>query len=63
MDDPLSRTEFDRLIARASKLDADGIGQLDLERARAIALEVGISPAAWDAALAERESAPVQAPA
>ena len=63
MDDPLSRAEFDRLIARASKLDADGIGQLDLERARAIALEVGISPAAWDAALAERESAPVQAPA
>ena len=59
MNDRLSRTDFDQLIARASTLDAEGIGQLDLERARAIALEVGISPEAWDAALLERAGTPV----
>jgi hypothetical protein len=58
MTDRLSRVDFDRLIARASTLDAEGIGQLDLARARAIAIEVGISPEAWDAALLERAKTP-----
>ena len=58
MSDRLSRHEFDRLLARASLLDAEGAGHLDLERARAIALEVGISPEAWDAALLEGPGTP-----
>lgn len=58
MTNQLSRADFDRLIARASKLDDEGIGQLDLERARVIAMEVGISPEAWETALQERALVP-----
>jgi len=50
----LSRTAFDRLIARAIKLDEEGNERIDLERARAIADELGISAPAWEAALRER---------
>ena len=50
----LSRVAFDRLIARAIKLDEEGNERIDLERARAIADELGISASAWEAALRER---------
>ena len=53
----LSRVAFDRLIARAIKLDEEGNERIDLERARAIADELGISAPAWEAALRERGGA------
>lgn len=51
----LSRIGFDRLIARALELEEAGNEQIDLERARAIATELGISASAWEGALRERE--------
>lgn len=53
----LSRLGFDRLISRALELEEEGNEQIDLERARAIASELGISAAAWEAAVREREAA------
>lgn len=58
MTDPgasLSRADLDRLIARASTLDAEGQERVDLDQARSIAQDLGISESAWNAALAERE--------
>jgi hypothetical protein len=52
----LSRVDFDHLIARAIKLDDEGNERIDLDRARAIAEDLGISASAWDSALRERES-------
>lgn len=51
----LSRIDFDRLIARALELEEAGTEQIDLERAREVATELGISASAWEAALRERE--------
>jgi hypothetical protein len=51
----LSQETFERLIARAIELDDAGNDRIEFERARAVAQELGISPAAWDAALRERE--------
>lgn len=50
----LSQDAFERLIARAVEMESAGSGRIDLERARAIALELGISAEAWEAALSER---------
>jgi hypothetical protein len=50
----LSQDTFDRLIARASELDEQGNARIDLALAREIALELGISAVAWDAAVKER---------
>ena len=53
----LSRVAFDRIIARAIRLDEEGLERIDVERARAIASELGVSAPAWDAALHEWEAA------
>jgi hypothetical protein len=53
----LSRIGFDRLIARALELEEAGNEQIDLERARAIAHELGIGDPAWEAALREQAAA------
>lgn len=50
----LSQDTFDLLIARASELDEEGNKRIDLALAREIALELGISAVAWDAAVKER---------
>jgi hypothetical protein len=49
-----SRDTFERLIGRALKLDDVRSDQISLAQAREIARELGISEAAWDAAIAER---------
>ena len=60
-----SRDTFERLIGRALKLDDVRSDQISLAQAREIARELGISDAAWDAAIAERRrprsSQPVRA--
>lgn len=53
----LSRLEFDRLMARASRRNDEGSERIDLERARAIAQDLGINAAAWDAAFHEEQAA------
>lgn len=49
----LSQDAFERLLARAVQIDDAGHERIDLDRARAIALEVGVSAEAWEAALRE----------
>ena len=59
MSDPskdVSRETLDRLIARAFELDEHRADRIRLTTAREIAAELGISEAAWDAAVAERTS-------
>ena len=45
-----------KLLARASELDAAAVGRSSVSELRAAALEAGISPAAFDEALAEMHS-------
>jgi len=52
--DDLSRDTLERLVGRAAELDARAAERVSLAEARAIALELGISATAWDAAVAER---------
>lgn len=54
----LSRSDFDRLLTRALELDAAGEERITQSRARGIAAELGISPNAWDAAVAEHDRHP-----
>ena len=49
----LSQDTFDRVLARAVELDEQGSTRLSAVRAREIALDVGVSPAAWDEAVSE----------
>lgn len=49
----LTQDAFERLLARAVQIDDAGHERIDLDRARAIALEVGVSAGAWEAALRE----------
>lgn len=51
----VSPDTLDRLIGRAIELDRPAVDRLTLAQAREIALELGISPSAWDAAVAEHE--------
>jgi hypothetical protein len=53
----LSRGGFDRVIARALEIDEEANDRIDLERARAIAHELGIGDSAWEAALREQAAA------
>jgi hypothetical protein len=53
----LSPDTLERLVARALELDERSRDRISLENAREIALELGISEAAWDVAVAERVSA------
>ena len=59
-DPNLPRAAFERIIGRAMEIDAQGKERIDLERAKAIASELGVSPAAWDAALLERTNTRVE---
>jgi hypothetical protein len=52
--DDLSRDTLERLVGRAAELDQHDAERVSLAQAREIALELGISAAAWDAAVAER---------
>jgi hypothetical protein len=52
--DGLSPDTLERLVARALELEESGHDRVSLARSRDIARELGISLAAWDAALAER---------
>ena len=54
-----SRDTFERLIARALKLDDVRAEQISLAQAREIVRELGISETAWDAAIAERRHQPL----
>ena len=49
----VSRDTLERLVARARELDEGGVGRISLMRAREIARDLGISDAAWAAALEE----------
>ncbi len=49
----LSRSEFDRIVARAIQLDEDGRERIDIAQATQIAQELGIAPDAWEAAVRE----------
>src|SRR4051812_42725635 len=53
-DNSISEETLKELLGRAAELDDDARQRIDLPRARAIANEVGISTAAWDAAIQER---------
>jgi hypothetical protein len=51
----VTRPAFEELIARALEIqDRDG-ERVELDRARAIALDLGVSPEAWATALEERQ--------
>jgi hypothetical protein len=52
----ISRDTLERLVARALELDERGTDRISLAKAREIALELGISEAAWDATVAEKVS-------
>jgi hypothetical protein len=54
----LSRSDFDRVVARAIQLDEAGQERIDLSRASEIARELGIAPDAWAAAVREFEQSP-----
>lgn len=49
----ISDEELKELVARAAVIDDAARQRVDLSRAKVIASEVGISTAAWDAAIAE----------
>ena len=49
----LSPETFERLIGRAVEIDDQGNERIDEVRAREIAAELGVSPAAWDTAIRE----------
>ena len=49
----LSESEAQRVLARAAEIDAQGGPSVPLERLRLAALEAGLTPAAFEAALAE----------
>jgi hypothetical protein len=49
----ISQDTFEHVLARAVELDEEGSRQLTAVRAREIALDLGVSPAAWDEAVAE----------
>jgi hypothetical protein len=59
----LSQDTFEKLIARASEIDAQGKALVDIERARQIAMDLGITPEAWNAAVREHSDAVAVAPA
>jgi hypothetical protein len=52
--DGLSPDTLERLVGRAAELDERAAERVTLAQAREIAMELGISAAAWDAAVAER---------
>lgn len=56
-DKSISEDTLKELVRRAAELDANAAGRIDLSRAKVIASEVGISTAAWDAAIQERSGA------
>lgn len=58
----LTQESFEQLLARAVELDDAGHERIDLDRARTIALEVGVSANSWDAALRERQQLSAIAP-
>ena len=49
----VTRDEFDRLVARAVELEEAGPERVTMSRAGQIAAELGITPAAWEAAALE----------
>ena len=53
----LSPDGFEQLLERAIRIDAEGRELIDHDRAREIASELGVSEAAWNAALLERTEA------
>jgi hypothetical protein len=53
----VTRPDFEALIGRALAIQERADERVDLARARAIALELGVSPAAWDETLEERRLA------
>ena len=59
----LSRDSLELLVARALEFDEQGSERISLTKAREIARELGISEAAWNAAVAERvRTTPASAP-
>jgi len=56
-EDVMSPDTLQRLVARAIELEEQGRESVTSARAREIAQELGISPAAWDAAVLEYRSA------
>ena len=60
--EPLSEQVAERLLARASELDAVGSTAAKLADLRVAAMEAGISASAFDAALAELQAAQTQLP-
>lgn len=61
-DEKLSQDTFERLIARAGEIDAEGKQRIDVTRAAEIARELGISDDAWGAALREHRRVNDEAP-
>jgi hypothetical protein len=62
----VTRPDFEELIGRALAIQDRAGERVELERARAIAMELGVSPEAWEEALTERRlaaEAAAQAPA
>jgi hypothetical protein len=48
----LSQETFELVLARAIELDEEGNARMSPNRAREVALELGVSPGAWDSAFA-----------
>ena len=61
-DPGLSPETFERLIARAMQIDEQGKERINAVRAREIAADLGITGAAWDAAVREWSESRRQAP-
>jgi hypothetical protein len=53
----VTRPDFEELIGRALAIQDRAGERVELERARAIAMELGVSPEAWEEALTERRLA------
>jgi hypothetical protein len=53
----VTRPDFEDLIGRALAIQDRSGERVELDRARAIAMELGVSPEAWDEALEERRLA------
>ena len=51
--DPLSKAEFGKVLTRALALDQASEELIDVSQAEAVAAELGVSRASWEAALAE----------
>src|SRR5687768_7763216 len=53
----LSEATLQQVLARAEELDERAGARISVKRAREIALELGVSPDSWEAALAEHQRA------